>query len=47
MYGPSAWWGADNEGAPLLPEGEMAFDAETEYQTNNGLWAYSAEHCGS
>ena len=47
MYGSDALAGVlIMKGSPLLPEGEMDINAMTEYQTNNGLWAYSLNTAG-
>ena len=47
MYGSDALAGVlIMKDAPLLPEGEMDAEALTEYQTNNGLWAYSVSTAG-
>ncbi len=47
MYGSDALAGVlIMKDAPLLPEGEMDVEAMTEYQTNNGLWAYSLSTAG-
>lgn len=33
--------------APTLPRGEVRADVSSEYQTNNGLWAYSVHAAGN
>jgi len=34
-------------GEPMLPQGKMTADVSSEYQTNNGLFAYSARFAGN
>lgn len=47
MYGSDAMAGVINLfSAPLLPQGEMKLNALANYQTNNGLMAYSIDFAG-
>ncbi|MDR3704641.1 MAG: TonB-dependent receptor [Paludibacteraceae bacterium] len=47
LYGSDAMAGVINMiPAPILPQGKMSLNAMTNYQTNNGLWAYSLDFAG-
>jgi iron complex outermembrane recepter protein len=47
MYGSDAMAGVINFfSAPTLPEGQMKLNAMANYQTNNGLMAYSLDYAG-
>jgi len=47
MYGSDAMAGVINLfSAPTLPEGQMKLNASANYQTNNGLMAYSLDYAG-
>jgi len=47
MYGSDAMAGVINFfSAPALPEGQMKLNAMANYQTNNGLMAYSLDYAG-
>lgn len=47
MYGSDAMAGVINLfSAPLLPQGSMKLNALANYQTNNGLMAYSLDYAG-
>lgn len=47
MYGSDAMAGVINLfSAPILPQGKMRLNALTNYQTNNGLMAYSLNYAG-
>ena len=47
MYGSDAMAGVINFfSAPTLPEGQMKVNAMVNYQTNNGLMAYSLDYAG-
>ncbi|MDR3652130.1 MAG: TonB-dependent receptor [Paludibacter sp.] len=47
MYGSDAMAGVINFfSAPTLPEGQMKLNALANYQTNNGLMAYSLDYAG-
>jgi len=48
MYGSDAMAGVVIlHSAPILPENEMGSNVSTEYQTNNGLFAYSLNFAGN
>lgn len=47
LYGSDAMAGVINMlPAPILPQGKMKVNAMANYQTNNGLWAYSFDFAG-